>query len=97
MGDMHPMTSMQVSEAVQELDALADTLRMPNTERCSILGLNFDAYRSWHDRDGDVAAIAAPELVRRLNYALPLMRRMAANTPTLPVGHSPNRPRPTLN
>lgn len=97
MGDVHPMTSIQVSEAVQELDALADTLRMPNAERCSILGLNCDAYRSWHDRDGDVAEIAAPELVRRLNYALPLLRRMAANTPTLPAADSPNRPCPTLN
>lgn len=97
MGELHAMTSMQVSKAVQELDALADTLRMPNTERCGILGLNFDAYRSWYDCDINMAATAAPELVRRLNYALPLMRRMVANTPTIPASRSQNWLRPMAN
>ena len=88
------MTALQVSEAVQELDGLATTLGMPNAERCSILGLSRGAYRSWQDGVYNATPLPAPGLIRRLTYALPLMRRMVANTPMVPVGRSQNRLRP---
>ena len=47
MAELLLTTSMQVSSAVQEMDGLADALGMPIAERCSILGLNADAYRAW--------------------------------------------------
>ncbi len=97
MIELQEMTSAQVSEAVRELDGLANMLGMPGAERCSILGLSRDAYHSWHDGNIDLATRVAPELARRLNYALPLMRRMAANTPMVPAGRSQNRPRPAVN
>lgn len=71
-------TPAQVSAAVRELDGLANLLGMPNRERCGILGLNGPAYRSWYS--GLMHAEVTAELVRRLGYALPLMRRMAAHT-----------------
>ena len=89
------MTSLQVSEAVQELDGLAATLGMPNAERCSILGLSRGNYLSWQDGVSDSTSSPAPGLIRRLTYALPLMRRMVANTPMVRVGRSQNRPRPS--
>jgi hypothetical protein len=97
MAELSVMTPTQVSGAVQELDELANMLGMPVTERCSILGLSGGAYRSWCDGDVDTAMVAAPELVRRLNYALPLLRRMAANMPMVPAGRGQSRPRPSVN
>ena len=96
MVNVTSMTAAQASEAAQELDELANLLGMPNAERCSILGLSRDAYRYWHDGDVNAAAPVAPELIRRLNYALPLMRRMAANTPMAALGYSQNWPSPTV-
>ncbi len=72
-------TPAQVSAAVRELDRLASLLGMPNRERCGILGLNGPTYRSWYS--GLVRAEVTAELVRRLGYALPLMRRMASHVP----------------
>jgi len=97
MIEVGEMTATQVFEAVRELDGLASMLGMPDTERCSILGLSRDAYRSWHGGDVDAATPVPPELTRRLNYALPLMRRMAANMPMVPTGRSQNRLRPTVD
>ncbi len=94
MADVPFMTSLQVSEAVQELDGLAATLGMPDAERCSILGLSRGSYISWQDGMFDAVSLPAPGLIRRLTYALPLMRRMVANTPMVPVGRSQNRLRP---
>lgn len=97
MIELQEMTSVQASEAVQELDGLADMLGMPGAERYSILGLSRDAYHSWRNGNIDAYALVRPELARRLNYALPLMRRIAANTPMVPAGRSQNRPRPAVN
>lgn len=77
-------TPTQVSVAVQELDQLADELGMPNAERHSILGLSGGAYRSWRVGLVDIGEPVAPELLRRLSYALRLMRRMVANK-SMPV------------
>lgn len=87
-------TSAQVSAAVRELDDLANILRTPSSERHNILGLTGAVYRSWQAGDVQYAALSAPELVRRLSYALPLMRRMAAHVAPVRPGRGSNRPRP---
>lgn len=96
MAEVPFMTSLQVAEAVQELDGLAATLGMPNAERYSILGLSRGVYLSWQDGIFDALSLPAPGLIRRLTYALPLLRRMVANTPMVPVGRSQSRARPTV-
>lgn len=83
-------TPAQVSAAVRELDGLANLLGMPALERCGILGLNGPSYRSWYS--GLMHAEVTAELVRRLSYALPLMRRMAAHTPVGAMARGQNRP-----
>lgn len=75
-------TPEQVSAAVRELDGLANLLGLPNQERCGILGLTGSAYRLWYSGAIRAEILITAELVRRLGYALPLMRRMAAHTPT---------------
>jgi len=90
-------TSAQVSAAVQELDDLANILRTPSSERHNILGLTGAAYRSWQAGDVQHTALSAPELVRRLSYALPLMRRKAAHVPPVRLGRGANRSRPMAN
>jgi len=95
MTEMSLSTPTQISTAVQELDELANELGMPNAERRSILGLSDGAYRSWGVGLFDIGAPIAPELIRRLSYALPLMRRMAANMPMVPAGRDQNRSRLT--
>jgi len=95
MTEMSLSTPTQISIAVQELDELANELGMPKAERRSILGLSDCAYRSWWVGLFDTGTPIAPELIRRLSYALPLMRRMAANMPIVPAGRDQNRPRLT--
>ena len=80
MPDLVLKTSEQVSVAVQELDMLSNQLGIPDRERYSILGLSLDAYRRWRIGAAGFSAPVAPELARRLGYALPLLRRMAANS-----------------
>lgn len=79
MAEFSPMTPSEVALGVGELDNLARILGFPDNERHSILGLSSHAYCSWQSGLDTVARSAPPELVRRLSYALPLMRRMAAN------------------
>ena len=86
-------TPAQVSAAVQELDDLADLLGLPSRERCGILGLTGSAYRLWYAGSMRTEILITAELVRRLGYALPLMRRMAAHTASAAVGRSQDRPR----
>jgi len=88
MAEMSLSTPNQVSVAVQELDELADELNLPDEERRKILGLSDGAYRLWRRGMVEIGAPASPELIRRLSYALPLMRRMAANLPAAPVGRN---------
>jgi hypothetical protein len=97
MVEMVLTTSTQVSAAVQEMDELADALGVPNAERCSILGLSASAYRAWNSGEIDAVVIAPPALIRRIGYALPLMRRMAANMPKAPIDRAQAAPRPMVN
>lgn len=85
-------TPAEVSAAVQELDGLANLLGLPNQERCGILGLTRSAYRLWYSGSMRAEILITAELVRRLGYALPLMRRMAAHTPTGAMARSQNQP-----
>ena len=85
-------TPEQVSAAVRELDSLAHLLGLPNQERCGILGLTGSAYRLWYTGALRAEILITAELVRRLGYALPLMRRMAAHTPIGAMARS-QRPR----
>ena len=86
-------TPEQVSQAVRELDSLAGLLGLPNQERCGILGLTGSAYRLWYSGAMRAEILITAELVRRLGYALPLMRRMAAHTPAGAMASSLKRPR----
>jgi hypothetical protein len=86
-------TPAQVSAAIRELDGLANLLGLPNQERCGILGLTGSAYRLWYSGSMRAELLITAELVRRLGYALPLMRRMAAHMPTGAMAHGQNRSR----
>ncbi len=94
MTDFLPMTLSQVVLGVRELESLANALCLPDHERYGMLGLSWSAYRSWQSGSDTVARSTPPELVRRLSYALPLMRRMAANMPPATVRHSRNQSQP---
>ena len=85
-------TPAQVSAAVRELDGLANLLGLPNQERCGILGLTGSAYRLWYTGAMRTEILITAELVRRLGYALPLMRRMAGHTSAGAMARS-QRPR----
>lgn len=88
MADFSQMTPSQVALGIRELDGLADALSLPDDERCGILGLSGSVYRLWQSGLGAMAGSTSPELVRRLSYALPLMRRMAANRRSGTTGYN---------
>lgn len=90
-------TASAVTAAIQEMDRLAFMLGMPEAERLSVLGLDQKAYKTWKSGAADPEAAVAPELARRLAYVLPLMRRMAANLPTLPPGRDLRRLFPDID
>ena len=97
MAEFLPMTPSQVASAIRELDDLADVLCLPDQERCDILGLNGNTYCLWQSGLHTVEGSVAPELARRLSYALPLLRRMAAHMSAGPVGYNGHQPRPMLD
>ncbi len=90
-------TPVAVTAAIQELDRLAFMLGMPESERLSVLGLSQSAYKAWFSGTAGADAEVAPELTRRLDYVLPLMRRMAANLPALPPGRDLRRLFPKID
>lgn len=75
--------SAAVLEKLIEFERVAGLLEMPDDERCGILNVSEEAYIGL--RAGEIAAFQCvkPELERRLSYALPLMRRLASNSPVL--------------
>lgn len=97
MADFLPMTPSQVVAAVRELDNLANVLCLPDQERCGILGLSESTYWLWQSGLHSVVGSVVPELARRLSYALPLMRRMAANRAPGPMGYDDVRSRPMVD
>lgn len=68
-----------LADAYAEFIDLADRLGMPEDERCGVLGLD---RHGWPGRPAPLGAGGQhvdPAFVRRLGYALPLMRRLVAN------------------
>jgi len=62
---------------IHEFKSLADLLGMPESERCRVLGMT---PRQWAEcsKPGAEGGIA-PHQLRRMSYAIGLMRRAAAN------------------
>lgn len=71
-------TPLQIKAAIQDFTRLANIMGMPEAEQRDVLGLSRDEVQSWEADTVDLR-VPAPGLVRRLGYALPLMRRMVAN------------------
>lgn len=69
---------------LREFLHLADELALDDNERRAILGMTASAWAAW--RNGNPPRGAAPTAAfeRRMTYALPLMRRMAASDRTMP-------------
>lgn len=59
-----------------EYDRLAIALDISQGERCDILSLSAADYKRWRIGDG---VIPPPFLMRRLRYAVAIMRRSLAN------------------
>lgn len=78
-------TSGAVFEKLMEFERVAGLLEMPQAERLGILNVSEETYTGL--RGGGIQAFqnVKPELERRLSYALPLMRRLASNTPVLHI------------
>lgn len=60
-------------------------LAMPASERLGILNLSAATYATLRGGGTQAYQHVRPELERRLNYALPLMRRLASNSPVLRI------------
>ena len=72
-----------VLDKLNEFDRVAGLLQMPLAERTGILNIPADTYERLQQRDPGAVAAIEPELERRLSYALPLMRRLASNSPVV--------------
>lgn len=79
-------------ERLREFDRVAHMLDMPSAERLNILNVTEEAYAALRNGMTNLRSGATPELERRLSYALPLMRRLARNTPDRCSGRSANKP-----
>ena len=70
-----------VIEKIREFDRVATAIDIPNMERLSILNISEQIYTVLCAGNINRDVEIRPELLRRLTYALPLMRRLSANTP----------------
>lgn len=64
-------------EKFAEFDRTASLLDMPRGERLNILNVSEDVYLMLRTGRIQQDVATAPEVERRLSYALPLMRRLA--------------------
>jgi hypothetical protein len=73
-----PTQTPEVLDRIDAFVAVAQSLSMSERDECSLLGVRLREWRHW--RAHTVAADAMPpaHMERRLAYALPLLRRMAA-------------------
>ncbi len=62
-----------LAHLMADFTRLADALNMPGVERAGILGVSLDAWPHWSP--DSVLPERQAEYRRRLEYALPLMRR----------------------
>ena len=66
-----------ILEKFRDFDRVGAQLAMPPNERLSILNVSEEVYALLLSGNPAKLAGLRPELVRRLSYALPLMRRLA--------------------
>ena len=76
---MDASTIAALIEKLREFDRLAISLELPLSEQLGILNVDEAAYAVLRSGETVPAELAKPELERRLNYALPLMRRLAGS------------------
>ena len=71
--------AMELAETFEHFQRLADRLGMPEAERLAVLNLQKGVW--WAVSNGCITfpQIARPSTIRRLNYAIWLMRRQIAN------------------
>ncbi len=72
-----------VIEKIREFDRVATLLEIPRAERLGILNVSDYVYTALCNGISISYQDVKPEIERRLSYALPLMRRLAGNTPGL--------------
>ena len=70
-------------EKLLEFNLYAALLDMPRNERLGILNLSDEVYAILKNGAPCPPSLVRPELERRLNYALPLMRKLACNSPVV--------------
>lgn len=70
-------------EKLNEFHRVAGLLQMPESERLGILNVSEELYAGLQTGNPSSVSRAEPELERRLSYALPLMRRLASNSPVV--------------
>lgn len=66
-----------VIEKLAEFDRTANQLNMPRAERLNILNVTDETYVNLRAGRVSHSHTITPEVLRRLSYALPLMRRLA--------------------
>jgi hypothetical protein len=80
-----------VIEKIREFDRVATLLDIPRVERLGILNVADHVYAALCNGTFNSHQGIKPELERRLSYALPLMRRLAGNSPVVrPAASSSN-------
>ena len=62
-----------------EFMAIADHLDMPVEERRGVLGVSAELWNQVVTLRGGATLLEGPQYIRRLGYAVPLMRRTLAN------------------
>ena len=75
-------------ERIAEFERVALTLEMPVEECCGILNLDRQTYDALREGTLPAGTSIGQDVERRLSYALPLMRRLAVNTPSLRPGRA---------
>ncbi len=73
-----PTETPEVFDRIDAFVAVAGSLSMSERDECSLLGLRLREWRRWRAHTVEVDAVPPAFLERRLAYALPLLRRMAA-------------------
>lgn len=70
-------------EKLSEFERVAGLLQMPASERLGILNVSEELYTGLRQGNPRSISQVQPEFERRLSYALPLMRRLASNSPVV--------------
>ena len=75
-----PMTTAaDLSGKIEEFLQLARTLNLTLPEEQTLVSLEADDWLHWRQGRVEPSTVAPPLLIRRLDYALALMRRMVAS------------------